>query len=438
MNASKVFSRSGMTSGATLLLNVGSGVLAARVLGVEGRGLLGLLVFWPQVIADVLRPPLSDTIVILSSSPAADDTKNRLAGSLTRQAIIWSIIASMLAMPVMLLGIGVLVKDRLGEFWLAACAFGVVYLFSTFVEQAFLGYIRATGNFGVLNATRISIPAIYVTCATGFALGGAGLIGFVVAQVVSRAATFVGQCIFVVRRLPERVAGRYDRMEKTVGKLWLANIAAILGSNVDRALVMITAETVWIGAYLVAMTLATPLNGIVSTMLQSVGLPQLLALEGAVRDAAYEKLIRITLAASVVSAATVALSAPIVVPLLFGSEFEIAIWLTIGLSLVFILTPVRAAMRPILFAENKTNIVTWTEVLFVVTFGLVFVLLYWQASFSPLLPALGVANALAVFVQWRSLKSTRSNLLARRAFIVSFGTLLELVSVVRSGIGRSK
>jgi len=438
MSVARIFSRSGMTSCVTLLLNVIGGVLAARLLGVEGRGLLGVLVFWPQFIADVLRPPFSDAIVMLSRTPDQNGTQSRLAVTYTRRAIVYSIVFSICAIPVMLLGVGIFAKDRLGEFWLAACVFGAVYLFSTFIAQAFQGYIRTTGYFGMLNVTRISIPAIYVTCAAGLALGGAGLIGFVVAQVVSRATVFVGQTIFIMHHLSKQIVGHSMEMRQTVSKLWGANIAAILASNIDRALVMITAETVWIGAYLVAMTLATPLNGLVSTMLQSVGLPQLLTLGRSARDAAYEKLIRITLTTSVVSAATIVLSAPITLPLLFGSEFKMAIWLTIGLSLAFILTPVRMAMRPILLAENKTNVLIWTEVLFIVTFALVFGVLHWTVSFSPLLPALGAANALVVLAQWRLLKLTRPSLSAWRAFIVNFGTLSEMLVIVRSGIGRAK
>lgn len=361
------FARAGLTSILVMALGVITGVLVARVLGAENRGYLAAIVFWPQLLSTVLRIPFSNVIVVLKD-------RGHDVEALARQALRIAMIGIVISIPVIVLAALFLVGDTGGDHALLTSVFAVVLVFCSQQTQVFEGVLRATGRFDLVNALRISVPLGYLVFGAVFALLGLDLAGFVIAHVLAMIFSY-GFRLFL--RRGSGSGGAEDApstrvLLQSAASFYGVSISVYLTSNVDRMLVLLAATPAMVGQYFVAMTVAQPVNSIVITMLQSVGLPQLVQMTGQRQVMAFGRLMRATVLLSGASAIVVAILAPFVVPVVFGAEFAPAGVLAAQLSLALLLGPVRHAAGQLLMAIGQQRVVTLSNIVFVALFSLSF------------------------------------------------------------------
>lgn len=133
-------------------LNVATGVVTARLLGPEGRGILGAATIWPQFLAGLAVLGLPSALVYyLRTEPGSRDAIISAAFALSGTMSLIATVGGLMAVAVMM-------RDYAHDVrWLGyfCVAWTGVYLFTVTLRQI----LAASGRFQILNASHY-VPAV--------------------------------------------------------------------------------------------------------------------------------------------------------------------------------------------------------------------------------------------------------------------------------------
>jgi len=253
------------------LLTVLSGPLVARMLGPEGRGLMGLLIAIALLCSLVGVGGLPAAIahaVAVAGAPARDVVRGNLR-FWAALLLVPSVVASGIA--------GVLVRDE-PDAWLLAALCGVLcYLLA--LNFLFAAMLQGEGNVRRINLQRVVGMASYVAViAVMFMVWPTDRAGYVVGVYALSLVGGVIMCLAFLRPSthdPSVIARRAD-VHAFARRGWISGLNALDGLGVDQLLVGLVLGQTALGLYAVAVSI-TSFPSLVLTGVAAVLLPRMAA-----------------------------------------------------------------------------------------------------------------------------------------------------------------
>lgn len=345
--------RLAFTVGATAVIQLSgviTGLIAARMLGPEGRGVLASIVSFASVAAALCALSLQEGVVYRVAR--AEDAMQRdrvLSAALTCLGVLVPL--------ALLVGAGVATAVFDGAARAAALMF-LINMPLNFLTLAIVAYFQAGGRHGLWSVLRTLPMGTAAVIALGFVMTGASVSvsSFLMATIAGNGLLLiVGVAALALTGFRPRRASAED-VRDVVGygvRLHPAALAANARDHLDRILMTLMLPAAALGLYAAAATLAAALL-LVGLTLDMAALPALSRLAGT--DAFRTRFGQVArLAVAVIAAAAGALAAvsPLLVPFLFGEAFADAAILTALLAVAYGLAAIKTVIALGLKASNQ-------------------------------------------------------------------------------------
>ncbi len=364
------------------IVNIATGLLAARLLLPEGRGELAEIMLWPGLLMEFGILAMSDALLYRAATRAA--SPRRLFATVMWIGVGLAVVLTAvgyLAIPYMTSNDSITV--RAVESWYIA-AYVPVYLFSLFVATMFQGHL----DLVAWNVVRSLVGLGYLGFIAAFHFAGrTDVEAFAVAYV---AGTLVSGLVGLAWLARKGWVGWRPDFETARGllgygaRLHLGEMVNSLRQRVDQMGVSLYLNASDMGHYVVALTVANGPMILVNTV-AGVAFPKISqAPDPAEKLRIFGIYLRLAMALSVASAAGLAVLATWLVPLIFGRAFEESAVLC---QIMLIGLPFFAAKLMFIQALNafdKSLAIGWAEAA-----GL----LAAVASLALLMPAIGIRGA---------------------------------------------
>lgn len=436
----RAFAKSGVIAIISMLLAVVSGILAARLLGPEGRGYLGVIVFWAGFFAVFGRPPMADVMVV----EAGGADQRGIDTAFLRRMMKINRIALLLFLPIYLGVIWLFFARYPDEIRLIAVAFAAVQVFCSFQQQVFEGAFRASQAFNLLFLFRLSVPVLYIAALlVSLIFFEPDVLTFALSHMTAMVLSLSFRFLVVRSAVDSGVQHPKKPVSWTELRALLASfyggaVFTFLALHVDKAMVMLTSTAAEIGIYLVALALALPAQGLIGYALNSIGLPALMKVQQPKRSGAYHRLLRLTLLVSFMQSAIIAIAAPFAIPIVFGADFTAAGPMAAAIALSTVFMPLRRAFAEIFRSERRADMVAKVEGFYLAGFAVTFMVAVYLEAQWPFVPAFLIANLGAVIWLWLKLRRIRPDVRLSAWAIPRISTINELIEIARSAIGGRK
>jgi antigen flippase len=309
-----------LVNGLLLVLGAVAGVLAARLLGPEGRGALALAIAVAGIMTVIVGLGLQQAFAYLVAA-------RREAAGMAVGLAVWS--AALVGGPSVALG------------WLLVLAFIEDETVLTVVSIGFLavpGSVIAVNTAGILqglrlgrrfNASRLVHPTAYCAGVVGAALFASSVTPAVLTSVYAVAATIGAVCAYRLLPPPLRRLPLPSRRFTSAALRYGASAgigAAALAASTHLAVPFLGAlaglrET---GFYAVGLSYAIPVTLFASAIAIHT-LPDVAAAELRARSGLVRQRLTITFGTLVPIAVAAMLAAPLLVPAVFGENFRPAV-----------------------------------------------------------------------------------------------------------------
>ncbi len=339
-------------SGASMMLGLLSGTLAARYLGPSHRGDLAQLLLWPQLVATVGSLGIELSAVYLSGDPARrrDVPATTIAISLAQSLVL--VPAYVVLVPFVYAGSG-LTREAL-----LMAPLIPMYLLGAVAIDVLAGRLR----FGAFNAVRVTLPLLY--CAGIVALAFAGRLTPITGALAYVAAHGCGDALALVLVWRESRFGRFDRA--------LARSAVRFGAKshlgrlspqslgIDVAVIALLLSSRDLGLYAVASAfLAAP--GLVASSIGMVVFPQASAAHQSGRRPQLHATFALHAAAVIAMAALMVVLARPLITLLFGDSYAGATLALRLLALGAVASSIRAFPIEVLRGVGRPGLTSIAE-----------------------------------------------------------------------------
>lgn len=369
------------------VINIATGLLAARLLLPEGRGELAEIMLWAGLIVEFGIVGLSDALLYRAATAAAKPRE--LFAAMAALTIVFSILliaAGLIIEPYIFAGRDTYLL-RLSLVFLIA--YVPTNLGALFVASMFQGYLdMLTWNLlrGVVAVGYLAFIGVAI------ALGQATVEGFAAAYILSTFASLVLGLVLLARRGWIGAELRWATVKGIViygAKVHVGEMLNSARQKIDQALVALWLPHSDLGLYVVALTVA---NGplILAQTLANLAFPKISQqADVAGKTLVFGRYFRFTIAVTVAAALVLLVLNPWLVPLLFGGPFAPA-----ALIANIMLVGLPAAAAKLLFIQALKS---WDRSLIIghaESIGLVAAAL----SLVVLLPTFGIAGAAVSFV----------------------------------------
>lgn len=346
-----------LTNGIILVSGLVSGVIAARLLGAEDRGLLAAIIYWPHFLTGVAAMGLNEAIAIriakLGSTPTLRVTV--VALSLT------------ISLPLTVIG-WLLLPQLLGDSRQAYYLFTQIYLTVllplSYLSMNLLAIDQGEFRFRQFNTQRIVQAVAYPMLLVAFWLIDYLTVKNAALAIVAGTGLVALTRLWQVRSSLKESPSIKEASELMVegARLHATNLVMFLSMQVDKmALVLFSTDT-QLGLYVVAVTAASAAQSLFVQTYINIMLPSAAKL-GSGRDHIESLLIPLRRLFGVIIFLTVLmiLIMPSILPLLFGKDFVAAVPYAQLLSVVFAFVGIKNAIIYLLraWANNKPGV--WAE-----------------------------------------------------------------------------
>lgn len=315
----KDMSWSFVTTAIIQVVNILTGLLAARLLGPEGRGELAEIMLWPGLLVEFGILALSDALLYRAATRSAAP-KTLFATIMFLGAVLSAvlIVVGYFVIPFVLIGESVRLEATI---LLYVVGYVPIYLFALFVATMFQGHLDIKG----WNIVRLLVGTGYL----GFILllwaaGEIGVNGFAFAYIAGTALSGLIGFAWLWRK--GWVAWKPDlgAAKGLLGyglRVHLGEIVNSARQRVDQAAVAMFLTAHDLGIYAVALTVANGPMILVNTI-AGIAFPKI--------SAAFDKeeklrifgvYLRLAMVMSTASAVSLAILAEFLVPLIFGQDF---------------------------------------------------------------------------------------------------------------------
>jgi len=394
------------------LLNLATGVLAARLLGPDGRGELAVIVLWPQLVAAIGVALVTDAVVHASADRSAGYP--RIFASAMACAVL-------LTVPLIALGMVIepfayrLYRPEVAELGRLYLLYIPLTMLATFSAAMFQGSL----NFIVWNALNVFVSAAYLCFVLLLLTGEAVSVGsFAMSSLLANGATLILAVFLLAKRgwVGFRPDPALMRRFLIYGlPIAAANLMIVAGERLDQAAISQFRTEAELGLYVVALGMAGPILGL-GAMLGALILPKIAHQETPEgRAVVLGRYLRLSVAISLLGAITVIVLAPLVVQILFGAAFLPSASLVQVIMLAAVPYVVRRLLAQAFKAHDMTRLVFRMEAATVVV---------GAASLLALVPWIGAVGAAWTYVVVNVFASVYALCLARGALGLSVRALL--------------
>ena len=395
------------------VINIATGLLAARLLLPEGRGELAEIMLWAGLIVEFGIVGLSDALLYRAATAAAKPRELFAAmAALTLVFSVLLIIAGLVIEPYIFAGRDAYLL-RLSLIFLIA--YVPTNLGALFVASMFQGYL----DMMTWNLLRGVVAVGYlVFIGIAAAIGHATVEGFAAAYILSTAAALVLGLALLARRGWIGWTLHWATVKGIViygAKVHVGEMLNSARQKIDQALVALWLPHSALGLYVVALTVA---NGplILAQTLANLAFPKVSQqAEIAGKILVFGRYFRFTIAITIATALTLLVLNPWLVPLLFGRPFAPA-----ALIANIMLIGLPAAAAKLLFIQALKS---WDRSLIIGHAEFVG-LIAAAVSLAALLPTLGIAGAACSFVIANLVAAAVMAVSLRRHLGLSLATLL--------------
>lgn len=309
------------SSGLVQALGLATGVVLARGLGPAGRGELGTIVLWPSVLAALAILGIPDAISVLTAR------RDLSTGDAIRSALPMVGLLAVLGMA------GAAAVESVVNAGMDSTSRSDAGLYLSFVPLnivtlTFVGALSGNRQFGAMNAVRLSVSVVAAIGLPLLAMAArltvtTAVLTYLVANVIALSLALG----FFLRR-PGSLVGHSSRpaarrLLDFGARSQAGVVAGLLGQTLDQLAISALLPPVDFGQYLAAVTLAGG-AGLISATITTVLMPTVAAMSPELRLAAVRRYLGITALLTSGYALTMAVPAPLVLTVFFGSEFEAA------------------------------------------------------------------------------------------------------------------
>lgn len=257
----------GATNVAIVALGILTGLLAARLLGPEGRGQLAEVVLWPQLIAGIFSLSIGEVVAYSEASK-----KNRIPRKYAHAAVLLLVLIGWGAGSVFIMLFG---RNEFDQQVNLTLLYLFLYLPGNFLSLLYLGFLNGNSRDSFHAAVRLSVPLAYLTAILVVWLGfEPTVMTFVLADAFATfiAAVLAAHLSRVGNMRTKEGFSAQEFLRLGVG-FHGANVAALLAVQSNRILIVTLAEPAIVGEYVVAYTVAWSSLGVVSQALAILLLP---------------------------------------------------------------------------------------------------------------------------------------------------------------------
>ena len=378
------------SAGFTLLTFI-SGVVIARLLGVEGRGQYGALQYWGQLMM------MLGTFSLYQGATVTIRQEGREARPLLPTLLLCgaglmipTVIAVVLGQKVGLIAPEGVPGDLVIGYILAMCA--IAYL-----SRSFVALESAQLNFGTINTERLIAPTAAMLLLIPMALTTEMTLALVLlAFILGKLPVLAVRSWRYRRELRPRFDADFARKAGTLGlKFHAAQALTLISQQIDRLILVAIWPAERLGFYFVAFSAAVAGYSMVSQAVSITLLPTLAGSPPEERRDRFERLFRYTLIAAGGFAAAIIVVAPLLIPLVFGEAFRPAVAYTQGLALALAFLPLRTivleANRAVAKGRPGVEMAVAALAVFLVIFGATEFAEPWQ-----LFVAIGASHIAAI------------------------------------------
>jgi O-antigen/teichoic acid export membrane protein len=315
----KDMSVSFMTTILIQIVNILTGLLAARLLLPEGRGELAEIMLWPGLLIEFGILAMSDALMYRAATRAAGP-KVLFATVMWIGAVLAIVLVAVgyVLLPYAIANDSPTVKSI--EFWYLA-AFVPVYLFSLFVATMFQGHL----DILAWNVVRALVGLGYLGFVAVFWLADrADVEGFAISYIAGNALAALIGFAWLARRgwvgwRPDFAIAR--GLVSYGARVHVGEMVNSLRQRVDQIAVSLFLASADMGLYVVALTVANGPMILVNTI-AGVAFPKISqAPDKTEKLRIFGLYLRLAMAMSIASAASLAILAEYLVPLIFGRLF---------------------------------------------------------------------------------------------------------------------
>lgn len=428
VSAGRSFLESFGSSFISLTAGIGTGIVAARVLGPSDRGVLAQIFFWAQFLAPIGAISIADAIIIHAKQ--GSDFK-----SLVRQAYLLMARMVLFVIPVgMLIIVAAMRKDDVNVIYMSL-AFWLVQSIVMSFDQVTTGKLKRDQNFRALSLTSAIMPIIYMILLFPMLLITRNVIIFVIAQSLSIIIIFIIRlklARLVVQKTP--LVSVDARLFSTAISIHGTTIIHLLSSQIDRLVVVQTSTNADIGFYFVAVSLAGPLQSFIGVAVSQIALSKFVDATGVAREFLVLRLLRLSWMVSLLGTVVMAIVAPIVAPLLFGRDFLVSGYVAVALTVATALVPVRFVLREATKSMNDNMSPFYAEINFLAFFICAFLIAYFFLVPYPVVIGLAFGNVASAFVLLRALARHMPSVSLKSWLLPTWSTLDEIVRVAFNAV----
>lgn len=299
--------------------NIGTGILAARLLLPEGRGQLAEIMLWAGLLAEFGSLGLYDALLYRAATGAAQP--RALFAAIT--ALAWTLSLALVAVAWVVLPFAFGSDDP--ELLATARVYTALYLPVYFGALLLGGLFQGQLDMVTWNVVRCVVPLGYLAgiLVAGVATGWS-VAGFAAANVAAHVLAAAVGVALVVRAGWLSLAPRLDVMRSLLGygaRVYVGDVLQALRLRLDQATVALFLTHSDLGFYVVALTIANAPQ-IVSSTVAYVAFPKVSqAADEEAKRLVFGRYLRLALAGGVAIAAGLMIVVPWVLPLLFGAAF---------------------------------------------------------------------------------------------------------------------
>lgn len=344
MRKVRIWKATFFSNGFLLGAGIVSGVLLARMLGAEDRGLLTAITYWPHFIVGVLAMGVNEGVVLQVASRGKSKT---IVATTVTIAIILAVLAAIacwILLSYYLLG-------QRSEYLGFARIYAIILAPTSYVCLFLLAIYHGQMRFNEFNVVRVMQTAIYPSALALFWLAGC-----LTVETAAVAALLGGLVVslILVSKLSANLSARPNLAEgkeiarKSV-RLHFVNLLMTMTEQVDKIILVMLSSNHQLGNYVVAYTAAAAGSAILTQTFINIMLPAAARTEGAVLR--YQEIIRslrILLLTVLVLTGVMIAALPLLLPAAFGAEFREAVPYAQVLSIALGLYGVRKCMIYIL------------------------------------------------------------------------------------------
>ena len=313
-----------VTQGAVILLNMGTGILTARVLGPAGRGVFAAVTLWPQFLSTlaVLGIPSALVYFLRSREPAERD---RIISAAVLLALAASSVATLLGCVIVSVTMGHYGRDYVLLSLFFCAIWTGPYLLTVVLRQA----AAAEGRIGAFNRSCYLPPLLFLIALLGtWALMPITPVtaaicimlpsGLVLAWL---ARDLIGAGIW-----SPMLRGTAGSVREMAAYAWRAApgdvVSGLLGS-IDRLILVAMLAPAQLGIYAVAYSLSRLLL-VMQTLASAVLFPQMAGRSPDGAKELHDQALRLVIYAVIAALVVVSIAGTPVLGLVYGHQFAVA------------------------------------------------------------------------------------------------------------------